>query len=61
MSKKPSAYSISKFEGDDRFSWALFKNGRPIMTGMSRTEASHRMAEHRRVESQTRPEGNKSK
>jgi hypothetical protein len=34
-------YTIRKFGGDDYYSWAVFKNGRPILTGQSRTEARY--------------------
>lgn len=33
---------IAKYEGDDIYSWALFVDGRPRYTGMSRSEASWR-------------------
>ena len=33
---------ISKYEGDDVYSWALFVNGHPVYTGMSKNEASWR-------------------
>lgn len=36
-------YKIRKYLGDDQYSWALFKDGRPIMTGMDRTEAQWRL------------------
>lgn len=33
---------ISKHEGDDLYSWALFYNGHAVFTGMSRSEATWR-------------------
>jgi hypothetical protein len=33
---------IAKWEGDDRYSWALFVNGRAVYTGMDRGEAGWR-------------------
>lgn len=33
---------IAKYEGDDAYSWALFLDGRPVYTGMSRSEAAWR-------------------
>lgn len=30
-----------KWMGDDAYSWAVFVNGRPVMTGLSRTEATY--------------------
>lgn len=30
-----------KFRGNDAFSWAVFVNGRPVLTGLSRAEASY--------------------
>lgn len=35
---------MRKFGGDDRFSWAVFANGVPVVTGLTRAEASY----HRR-------------
>jgi hypothetical protein len=34
-------FSIRKWNGDDQYSWAVFKKGRsePIVTGLSRREA----------------------
>jgi hypothetical protein len=32
-------YTIRKYMGDDIYSWALFRDGQPIMTGLSRSEA----------------------
>ncbi len=34
--------SVSKYEGDDLYSWALFVDGRAVYTGMSRSEAKWR-------------------
>jgi len=33
---------IGKYEGDDVYSWALFVRGRPVYTGMSKSEAAWR-------------------
>lgn len=33
---------IQKYEGDDRYSWALFVDGRPRYTGMGKSEAEYR-------------------
>ena len=33
---------VAKYEGDDMYSWALFVNGRPVYTGMSKSEVSWR-------------------
>jgi len=34
-------FTIKKYEGDDAYSWAVFKDGVPVVTGCSRTEASY--------------------
>lgn len=34
-------FTMKKFEGDDLYSWAIFKNGSPKLTGLSRREASY--------------------
>ena len=31
--------TMRKHMGDDAYSWAVFKDGRPVITGLSRTEA----------------------
>jgi hypothetical protein len=49
MSKR-SRYRIAKYLGDDAYSWALFENGRAIMTGMDRREASWRLTKARAEE-----------
>lgn len=30
-----------KYCGDDKYSWAVFKDGRPVVTGLSRTEVAY--------------------
>lgn len=30
-----------KFEGDDRHSWAVFLDGRPVQTGLTKAEVSY--------------------
>ena len=32
---------VRKFGGDDLLSWAVFVDGLPVVTGLSRTEASY--------------------
>lgn len=34
-------YTIHKYQGDDFYSWAVFRDGRPIYTGLSRCEAQY--------------------
>lgn len=36
-----SRHTIRKYGGNDAYSWALFCDGRPILTGLSKTEASY--------------------
>jgi len=38
---KKHKITSKKYMGDDIYSWAVFKNGRPIVTGCSRNEASY--------------------
>jgi len=33
--------TIRKYMGDDAYSWAVFKDGRPTYTGCSRREAAY--------------------
>ena len=37
----PKRVQIRKSGGDDRYSWALFVDGRRTYTGMSKTEAEY--------------------
>jgi len=39
MAKKPVRVKIGKYMGDDCYSWAVFKDGRPVYTGCSRPMA----------------------
>ena len=38
-----SAYTMEKYNGDDQYSWAVFKTGSryPVITGLSRKEAQY--------------------
>lgn len=40
MTKK-SRITARKYQGDDFFSWAVFLDGRPIITGLARTEVAY--------------------
>ncbi len=33
--------TIRKYMGDDAYSWAVFVNGRPVLTGQTRREAQY--------------------
>lgn len=33
--------TMQKWGGDDLYSWAVLRNGRPMITGLSRTEAAY--------------------
>lgn len=51
MKKKCKMYRITarKYEGDDIYSWAVFLEGRPFMTGLGRGEVDYykkRVIEH---------------
>jgi len=34
-----TSVTIRKYGGDDAYSWAVFVDGRPVLTGQSRREA----------------------
>jgi len=34
-------YTYRKYMGDDLYSWAVFKDGRPVCTGESRQQAKY--------------------
>lgn len=38
--RKPKV-TIRKYGGDDLYSWAVFVDGRPVMTGLGRREAQY--------------------
>lgn len=33
--------TVRKYNGDDRYSWAVFRDGHPVFTGLSRGQATH--------------------
>jgi len=47
-----SRYTMKKYEGDDKYSWAVFKDGKPILTGESRHLASYYLKMFRKEEKQ---------
>ena len=49
---KKSEYTVKRYEGDDIYSWAVFKNNKPILTGQSRREASYYLKKFREDEKQ---------
>jgi len=42
--------TIRKYEGDDRYSWALFVDGRPAMTGMGHAQAQYERDQLRKIQ-----------
>jgi hypothetical protein len=42
---------MKKYMGDDQYSWAIFKDGKPYVTGESRTQASYLLKKFRKEES----------
>lgn len=40
--------TIKKHAGDDIYSWAVFLDGRPVLTGLSRREATYERDQQRR-------------
>lgn len=49
--KPKSRFKISKYEGDDAYSWALFQDNKPIMTGLNRRMADYYLRLERNKES----------
>jgi len=46
-----SRITIRKYMGDDIYSWAVFKDGKPILTGLDRRSAQYyRDIERKKVE-----------
>lgn len=39
--KKREVVTIAKWRGDDRHSWAVFRNGVPVIGGLTRAEARY--------------------
>lgn len=39
--KKPNRVTARKYEGDDAYSWAIFVDGRPRLTGLTRREVPY--------------------
>lgn len=37
----PVVFQIRKAFGDDRYSWCVFQNGSPAITGLTRVEAQY--------------------
>jgi hypothetical protein len=42
--------TISKYMGDDLYSWAVFVDGKPVETGLSRREAQYSRDERKKRE-----------
>lgn len=47
---KKSIYTMKKYEGDDLYSWAIFKNGKVYISGESRQQASYLLKKLRKEE-----------
>jgi hypothetical protein len=41
MTRKPVRVRIAKYGGDDKYSWAVFVDGKTAVTGLSRDEAKY--------------------
>jgi hypothetical protein len=39
--KRTPKITTRKYLGDDRYSWAVFRDGRPVVTGLSQREARY--------------------
>jgi len=44
-----------KYLGDDASSWAVFIDGRPFVTGLTRSEVAYYKAQARRIAQERRP------
>lgn len=40
---KKSPWTVKKHQGDDEYSYALFKDGKPAMTGLGKREAKYHL------------------
>jgi len=49
----PRRFTYRKYMGDDCYSYALFDNGRPILTGLSLIEARYYRDKHEREMKET--------
>lgn len=54
---KQPKITVRKYDGDDCYSWAVFRDGRPVFTGLSRSQANHyrKAAQEGYAESATPP------
>lgn len=50
MKIKKSKFNMKKYMGDDKYSWAIFKDGFPYLTGLSKPEASYYLKKHKKKE-----------
>lgn len=39
--RERAVFTIRKWMGDDRYSWAVFQHGAPVMAGLTRREAQY--------------------
>jgi len=44
---KRKRVTMRKYLGDDLYSWAVFVDGRPVLTGLSRSEAQYHVKAER--------------
>ena len=49
-------WTYKKYMGDDLYSWAVFKDGQPVMTGMGRADAKYTKERYEREEKRKREE-----
>lgn len=41
MANPKPKITARKYLGDDKYSWAVFKDGRPVVTGLMRSEVAY--------------------
>jgi hypothetical protein len=44
-------YTMKKYMGDDLYYWAVFRDGKPVVTGCARNEAKWHKAQLEKAES----------
>ncbi len=49
MAKPKPKITARKYQGDDLYSWAVFVNDRPVITGLSRSEVPYYKAQIRAI------------
>jgi hypothetical protein len=59
VSDVPARITARKYEGDDAYSWAVFIDGKPMVTGLSRREVPYYKKEAAEILAKRKNEGKK--